>query len=356
MGKLFKIALGLFLLGVGVVAIFSIASETNLFAAVNEEDFIYHELMYDADEFSKFDFDFDHRDFHIEASEDDSIVITYWTTDKDPVTVTESSGTLKLVNEVKWYDQIFIGWNFFSNAEYYDLHLSLPTSVIYELYLVNASGDVNISDLDNFSDVYVHTSSGRLALDSVEADAVDLHTSSGGITVANLVAADDVKIGTSSGVISVTNVTADGSLDIDTSSGGISVTEVTATGDMDIDTSSGVITVNDVTITGDLEMFTSSGGLALDHVTANSIDGDCSSGGITATYITSQSIDLYTSSGGIIVSINGEKDDYEVFMSTSLGIMVYDGLEVSQEHINDGAPYEVRLRTSSGGIHLDFND
>ncbi len=90
MGRIFKIALALFLIGVGIVAAFAALSDEPIFASifntVNEDDFEYNELVYDADEFTKLlNLISKNRDFIIRPSTDGSIKITYYTTEKDVV-------------------------------------------------------------------------------------------------------------------------------------------------------------------------------------------------------------------------------------------------------------------------------
>jgi len=296
MGRLFKIALGLFLVGVGIVAIFSILSEDNLFAAVSEEDFVYHELTYEADEFVKFDFQFDNRDFIFRASENDEIKISYYTTEKDPVDVVENGNVLELVNDIEWYNQVFIGWDFFTNDDYYDVYVYLPTTSEYEVYLVNANGSVDIENLANFTDIFVGTSNGRITLENVVAESVDLVTSNGEVRLTSVVVTDNIAIITSNGRIYLTDVIAD------------------------------------------------------------AISGISSNGKVIATAIDAEVISLSTSNGDIEVNLAGPKADYALNMSTSNGDMVYDGIETTSEHLNTGADKTVNLNTSNGDITVTFAD
>jgi len=296
MGRLFKIALGLFLIGVGVVAVFSILSEDNLFAFANDEDFVYHELNYDADAFTKLDFDFENRDFIFRPSDDEGITITYYTTEKDPVVVTDAGDTLELVNDIEWYNQIFAGWDFFINDDYYEVLVYLPDSVIYELRLRDSNGSIDIQGLDNFSDIYVVTSNGRIVLEDVFADSMDLTSSNGEIRL------------------------------------------------------------TDAAIDNALEIITSNGRINLTNVVAENIDAVTSNGKIIVINIFAEQVELDSSNGDIEANFRGDKSDYEIYMSTSNGDLTYDGLTTTSGHINDGAPYEVHLETSNGDVVVTFGE
>lgn len=296
MGKLFKIALGLFLVGIGVVAIFSIISEDNLFAMVNDEDFVYHEYTSGDADFDKLSFNFDNRDFIFRASDTDEIKITYYTTEKDPVDVTEDGTTLRLENEILWYNQVLIGWNFFTNDDYYDVNVYLPVTDEYEIYLIDSNGSVEFNGVSNLTDVFVTTSNGRITLDTVSADSMDLISSNGELRLTNVVTTDSLNVSTSNGRIYLTDV------------------------------------------------------VAVDIV------GSTSNGKIIVTNLTTESVTLDTSNGDIEINLAGDKNDYDVIMSTSNGDMVYDGLETSQEFIYTTGDYTVILNTSNGDISLTFGE
>ncbi|MBN2541042.1 MAG: DUF4097 family beta strand repeat protein [Bacilli bacterium] len=295
MGKLFKIALGLFLIGVGVFAIFSVLTDNNVFATVNEEDFTYNEVTYDADAFSGFDFNFENRDFIIRVSENDEIKVTYYTTEKDTVEINFVGSTLELVNDVEWYNQFFIGFSFLVNNDFYDVYLYLPASEIYDLDLFTSNGTIDILGIDNLATVNFGTSNGRISVDSIAATSLDL------------------------------------------------------------DTSNGKIRVQDAVLTSDLQLHTTNGSITVENISCADLHGTTSNRAISASNLTCDSVYLGTSNGDIDLEIFGDKADYEVTMTTSVGDMVYDGIEVSQEHFNIGALYEVELHTSNGDIVVSFD-
>lgn len=299
MGKIFKIALALFLIGVGIVATFAALSDEPIFetfAAVNEDDFEYNELVYDADEFADFDFEFENRDFIIRPSSDGSIKITYYTTEKDDVVITEDGDTLKLVNDVEWYNNFFIGFNFVVNDNFYDVYIYLPSTVVYDLIIDTSNGILDMNDINNINVLDFNTTNGMITLDNVSTQT------------------------------------------------------------MTLDTSNGAIRLTDVSILGDLEVDTSNGRIYLTNVVANDIDCYTSNGRIIADNVDCNDIKLRTSNGGIELTLAGEKADYEVQMSTSNGDLTYDGIGVTSQRFNEDGQYLADLHTSNGDITIDFTE
>ncbi|MCK4552232.1 MAG: DUF4097 family beta strand repeat protein [Tenericutes bacterium] len=297
MGRMFKIALALFLIGVGVIAIFSVVTDENIFGRISDEDYEKVELLYDADEFDTLDVDFENRDIFVRESEDDQIKVVYYVTEKDSVTVTESGDTLKLLNEVDWYDQLFTWFNLVTNDDYYDIYIYVPLSQDYNFDLDTSNGNLDVVNLDNIKNFKFDSSNGRINISNVEADLIDVGTSNGTITVENTVVNGTVDLYSSNGRINLTNLTTD-----------------------------------------------------------SQVIADISNGKIIATDIKCHSITLDTSNGDISLEIVGDKSDYEVYMSTSNGDLDYDGIGVTDEHFNLNGIYLVDLDSSNGDVSVVFID
>jgi len=296
MGKIFKFAIALFLIGAGCVAVFSIISEEPIFGTFgSDEDYELQELTYDADDFTGFDFLLSNRDVIIEESEDDQIKVVYYTSEKDDIIVSDDGSELSLQKDIEWFTNWFSGWGTFFNDEIFDLYLYIPTTVDYDISIYTSNGTLTMTDLDNIKDFVFDTSNGRLTLENVSADDINLDTSNGGCYL------------------------------------------------------------TDVTVVNDLTMDSSNGKIMLTNIVADSIKGDTSNGRITATNLVSDDIDLDTSNGSISVTISGNKDDYEVDVDTSNGDIDWDGLGVTDGIINEDAPKKLRLHTSNGDIDIIFS-
>jgi DUF4097 and DUF4098 domain-containing protein YvlB len=294
MGKLLKFALALFLIGVGVIAVFSVVAEENFFTSIDEDSFEYFELSYVADEFTDFDFDFTNRDIIVRQSEDDQIKVQYYKAEKETVTVTEGESTLKILHEIEWYNNFFIGFNFITNDEYFDVYLYLPSTVVYNL---------------------------------------DVHSSNGTMNMLNITNLDDLRFSSSNGTVTVVDSEAS---------------------NMRFDTSNGRITITNVTVDDELYMDTSNGRITLTSVEANEIDGQTSNGKVLCYDITANYVELDSSNGDIELEINGDKDDYSVRLDTSNGDLNYDGMGVTDGSFNTSAALTIDLDSSNGDVSVDF--
>lgn len=316
MGKLFKIALAIFLIGVGFVAFFSILSEEPIWGLSNEDTYTLRELSYDAEDFSGFDFNFDNRDIIVRESETEDIFIKFYESERDDFIVTDTESTLKIVNDIEWYNRIFMGWTFLGNDEYYDVYVYLPTTEVYDIDFDTSNGTFNVLELDNLDEVTFKTSNGRIELENVTAR----------------------------------------SLDLDSSNGGVVLTDVTVSEGIDAYTSNGKFILTDVTASTKIKLKTSNGKVTLTNVTANEINADTSNSSIVADNVIFDVLTLDTSNGSVTVTIQGQKEDFEVNMSSSNGDLNYDGIEVSQELFNEGASKRITLDSSNGDITITFND
>jgi DUF4097 and DUF4098 domain-containing protein YvlB len=314
MGKLFKIALALFLIGVGAAAVFTTISEEPIWGSVSDEDYEYNELLYDADDFTGFNFDFVNRDFLVETSEDNQIKVTYWTTERDDVVVTDSGAVLKLENDVEWFSQVFIGWNsIVSDEQYFDVVVYLPDSVDYDIDFDTSNGAFVMSEIDNINELKFETSNGTIRVEDCDTSSMDFKTSNGSVTIIDCV-----------------------------------------TPTIDVYTSNGTITITNVETTGLLNVRTSNGKILLTDVESGSIHGKSSNQKIIAENIKCDDVFLDTSNGSISLTIYGDKADFEVRMDTSNGDMTYDGIGVSQEEFNLGENNKINLDTSNGDIEIIF--
>lgn len=316
MGKLFKIAVGLILIGFGVFAVFSLMSDEPLWRSINEEDYTLQELVYEVGDFEGLDFTFENRDYIVRNSTDDKIKITYYESEDDKVNLMDDESKLKLTNEVDWFKKWFSGLTVLTNPEIYDVYVYLPSDTFYSLNLVTSNGKLDIVDFSNLADVYFDTSNGQILLENVTMSSLNAETSNGSIRVVN----------------------------------------VDVTGPINLNTSNGAITLTDITATGKLYFKTSNGSLTLNNLTAPSIEGKTSNTGIDATNLISDDIKLDTSNGSIDLTVVDDKDNYSVNMSTSNGDLYYDGVKVDQNTFNTSASKTIYLHSSNGSVRLDFDE
>lgn len=179
---------------------------------------------------------------------------------------------------------------------------------------------------EDFENIKVHSSSGSIKLDGVNADSFDVKNSSGSIRIKD-VTASDFNVENSSGSISVQDSTIENS-SVKNTSGGITLENVSGEA---------------------VDVSTSSGSIHLDSVCATSVDANATSGGIIVDSLDcKKSITLKNSSGGIHGTIVGKESDFAILADTSSGS---NNLNNSRE-----GEKELTCETTSGSIHLQFND
>lgn len=295
MGKFLKIALALFLIGIGTIAVVSAVSDQDILFNISDTEFEKVELSYDEDDFSLFDLNFENRDFFIRESDSSQIKVVYYVSDRETITVSQESDELVINHEVEWLNQIFTWFSFLSDSDYYDVYIYLPTNLNYDFDLDTSNGILDIINLSNINDLSFHSSNGRINLNNVDADKIDASTSNGRIDLTDVSTESELNLYTSNGRINLANVESTLEIYCDTSNGSIQATDVLAT---------------DVT--------------------------------------------LETSNGDIDIQLNGLKADYRVDASTTNGDIDYDGLEITNGVVNNSGIYELNLDTSNGDITISF--
>ena len=284
----------LFVIGVGSAVVFLLLSDNQLFQTLDEDSYILYEKQYDKDRFDEIELDFLNRDYEVYASADDQIHIEYYLTDKDHVKIEEEEDSLEIENSIRWFEQIFSGWNWNISRSYFVVKLYLPANESYDVSLETANGDIQIMDVSVLSELEIKTANGNIICDQVDAINVDVKTSNGEIRF------------------------------------------------------------TDVSVLNEMKVRTSNGKIKLNDVSAQSIDGATSNGDITAEQIETESIELDSSNGDVILSIYGDKEAFEVTLDSSNGDLFYDGIEVAQEHFNPDGVYTISLDSSNGDVSVTF--
>lgn len=294
MGRLFKLSVALFIIGVASIVIFASLSEYRVFAISNDEDFEFVQLTYGEDEFTGLDLNFINRAYEVKVSEDNLIRIEYYQTDDETISVDETQNDLVIEHDMSWFNQMFTGLSFLINRSYFKVIVYLPETSLYQLSLNTSNGDVSISQMDVITSLDIYTSNGNIYFDSIVLDDATIHTSNGTVNL----------------------------LEVD--------------------------------INNELVIHTSNGRITLDDVQASTIASYTSNGKIIASDIVSEDVILDTSNGRISLEILGKKADYSVFLDTSNGDMIYDGLEVSQHSLNSDGQFSISINSSNGDVEVSF--
>ena len=141
--------------------------------------------------------------------------------------------------------------------------------------------------------------------------------------------------------------------ELDTSNGSIRLDNINAN-NLKLKTSNGRITLNTVEAQT-IYAKSSNAKIIANNVRAERLELKTSNGRIECSQLESPYIDLKTSNGKIIGSIVGFGGDYQREITTSNGHIEIDGIKQGSR-IKDGAgnPNKLIVKTSNGGIELDF--
>lgn len=298
MGRTLKIGLGLLLIGMGIIAVFAALSQDSAFAITSNEDYNYHELLYNYDTYQNLSFDLENRNVYIRQSEDEQIRIQFYDTDKLGIHATSMGDTLNIIGDkTPWYKSIFSGWTIFTNHDYFKVYLYLPTNVSgYNLTIDSSNGEISALSVDSIKNMDVHTSNGKITCESSDMNIFTGTTSNGTVIFTNFNVISSITIATSNGKMYFTNVTGE------------------------------------------------------------SLDASSSNGSVHATNISFSNCNISTSNGSITATVNGIYDDYRVLMSTSNGHKTLNAIRVEQSDFNTSKTNKVNLRTSNGDVDLTFTE
>lgn len=119
-------------------------------------------------------------------------------------------------------------------------------------------------------------------------------------------------------------------------------------------TLNGDIVINKTTSNNKLEVQTSNGRVNISESTFNNVSLKTSNGRITFKENEFQSAVARTSNGRIDVDLFGILDDYQITVKTSNGTIKIGDLKYDNQVINLGKSKKIDLKTSNGGININF--
>jgi len=269
---------------------------------------------------------------------DKLVIKEYMNEDNDKyfAKITKSGNTVIVENGRSPFRPIF---NFFNRR----LEVYLPLSYGNALTIKTRSGRIESSVDLLCSKINIESSSGRMKLNTITADTVNINVSSGKVTVDGIRGNASVK--SSSGSLSIGNIdgkasieSRSGRIEIDklsgiltakNSSGSIKCTVAEARGDISLSSSSGSINCSIIKAKGDISLTSSSGSVRL-YIPQNfsfNFSSRTSSGGLTTPF--SDRLSSPVSDRKLVQGVIGGTGNSEDFPT-------------------------VKIRTSSGSVKVDW--
>lgn len=174
---------------------------------------------------------------------------------------------------------------------------------------------------------------------------------------------DDVQIkkGATFKITVPTNIELD-EIIVDTAMGDVEFQNLTIGADtFDVSTSMGDVIFEDMTVTSDLDANTDMGDVKIKSGSFKNVKMSTSMGSVEAEATFAGDVSGYSSMGDVEVTINGNSNDYNYDLETSMGDVSIDGKKEKSDFggayatENNGGKYDVELESSMGDVSLRFH-
>ena len=229
-------------------AVLSILAGAIIFTAVmsyNKWDFTkldtekYQTKAYEIKEdFNNITIDTDTTDIVFAHSDNNVCRVLCYESEKTKNTAYVKNGTLTVISEDsgKWYEHIGICFNT------QKITVFLPKTKYGELYVKNSTGDIEIPESFNFSNIDILTSTGKIGLQNISAEKLNLSVSTGEIKLSDINCNNIISKG-STGNIHLKNVIAKDKIHIERNTGDVRLENSDAE-EIFVKTSTGNVTGN----------------------------------------------------------------------------------------------------------------
>lgn len=176
---------------------------------------------------------------HVEivSSNEDTVSITYFDSEKEHYNISVSGGRLSVAYEEKrpWYMYLF-NWN----MKTYTLTLHVPESMLTTLNAATTNGNLTFSGVQAAGSIQGKCTNGKITLNRIAAERINISSTNGKVELTNINTHSDATFTSTNGAVTATNITAD-SLDLHTTNGKITTARVNVKTKLDISSTNGAI-------------------------------------------------------------------------------------------------------------------
>ena len=259
------------------------------------------------DSVNVFDINISTADLYFKKDEENPrVVVKEREKEYHEVSVNDETLSIKFVNELKWYENIFD----FSVGKM-EIEIYLPEQEYKELKIISSTGDIEVNKDYSFETVDISLSTGNLKLYSSVSSELKISSSTGDIIVNDV----DISKGyfkASTGNISLEKVNALEDIKVETSTGRITLNEVEAAS-LTTSCSTGRVNVSNSLFTKEMNIKTSTGDIRIVDSDAGGATLIATTGDVNATFLTSKIVFATSKSGDINVprSTEGGRVDVE---------------------------------------------
>ncbi len=259
--------------------------------------------------------DVDTRNIIVSSTSGDSIIVTYRSHEDDIWTLSESAGTLNIIQTTKPF--LFNWFNFkFASYDILTVAIEIPESLILNHSIHSATGDIIYSNgLSIAYDMNLETQTGEVELDHIDMDSLSIDLDTGSIHLSYLNVSGDLDANNHTGSINLSHVDAN-LINLDNHTGRVTGDYVNAT-KLTGETSTGKVQISHANISGMMDLSSATGNVVITDCIATGYDLSSGTGSVTFTSSTALDLryDLDTSTGNITVNGDDQGDKH----STSTG-------------------------------------
>ena len=301
MSKLIKLSRNFIIMGIILMIIPVIMNDGKIPLFANHYEEKHYVKL--ADNIKSINIDTINDDVTVESSDSNNIEVTYYDNKISQYKITDNDSTIT----IKERDDNILKLNFNFITKKKDLIIKVPKRLVPELELSNTVGDVKLSNL-NLTNVKITSNVSNIKLEKLNINNLSIDNTSGNTVISNINSKDgEFNVNSESGNINLTNLNNFNIANIKNTTGDISLNDSSST-KFNIDSSTGNININDLNNSSveSISCKISTGNINAKNINASKlISLEARFGNIYADI--SDKEDNYSSSGNTYYSKSGSK-------------------------------------------------
>ena len=239
MSKLIKLSRNFIIIGIVLMIIAVIMNDGKIPLFANHYEERHYVKL--ADNIKSINIDTINDDVTVESSDSNNIEVTYYDNKISQYKITDNDSTIT----IKERDDNILKLNFNFITKKKDLIIKVPKRLVPELELSNTVGDVKLSNL-NLTNVKITSNVGNIKLEKLNINNLSIDNTSGNTVISNINSKDgEFNVNSESGNINLTNLNNFNIANIKNTTGDISLNDSSST-KFNIDSSTGNTHINDL--------------------------------------------------------------------------------------------------------------
>jgi len=222
------------------------ASFTSVFDGLSSnDDYTLEDTVTYTETLSSIVLDLETRNVEITSTTDDFISIDYYSKEDDTWLFDFNSGVLEITQDEPSGIFNWFSWTL-PTSNYLDVIITIPEAYSFDVDVKTNTGNVSVIGFDTLNEVSLVTDTGKLVVESIDADSIYLESDTGSLKVKDVEVVTDITLDTSTGDANIDNIVCD-LLSVDINTGSIDINDVVAN-QLDLDTNTGSISIEGVVL------------------------------------------------------------------------------------------------------------